>query len=84
MGAVGCGEGTTPPPNTMNADGGPDDMDNHGLAMQPASPVFALTADAAATVDVPMGQCLTENPEPAEGAHPILGEVMAVACPGAP
>jgi hypothetical protein len=52
-----------------------------GFKMVEGSLHLATTADAEATVDVPMGQCLTGVPEPADDAHPILGNLTAATCP---
>jgi hypothetical protein len=52
-----------------------------GFRMVTGALKLATSKDEAATVNVPQGQCLTENPEPAEGSHPILGELRAVTCP---
>jgi hypothetical protein len=54
-----------------------------GFKMVAGALKLSTSADAAATVDVAMGQCLTENPEPAEASHELLGELMSAACPAA-
>ncbi len=59
---------------------GTDSFDG-GLKMVAGALSLATSKDAAATVSVPQGQCLTSNPEPADGSHPLLGKVMAAACP---
>jgi len=43
--------------------------------------VLATDSDAAATVTVPSGQCLIEDPAPAPEAHPILGSFASGPCP---
>jgi hypothetical protein len=55
-----------------------------GFKMVEGSLKLSTSASAEATVEVPAGQCLTENPEPAEGSHGILGNIMAASCPAAP
>jgi hypothetical protein len=52
-----------------------------GFKMVAGTLHLATSADAAATVDVPAGQCLTEVAEPADEAHPILGNLTAATCP---
>jgi hypothetical protein len=51
-----------------------------GFKMVEGSLQLSTSADTNATVDVATGNCLTENPEPAEGTHPILGKVMEATC----
>jgi hypothetical protein len=55
-----------------------------GVKMVEGSLTLSTSADSNATVTVPMGQCLTENPMPAEASHELLGELMSAACPAAP
>lgn len=57
---------------SMTADG--------GFRMTAGSLTLSTSASAAATVQVPTGKCLGENPDPAPGAHPLLGGLMAVDC----
>jgi hypothetical protein len=52
-----------------------------GFKMVTGSLSLATDRDPEATVDVPQGQCLTGNPDPAEGSHPLLGKVQAAECP---
>ena len=40
---------------------------------------LSTSANPAATVSVPAGMCLTET-EPADGAHPLLGNLTSAAC----
>lgn len=42
---------------------------------------LSSTAAPAATVNVPMGKCLSENPMPPTDGHPLLGSLAAVDCP---
>jgi hypothetical protein len=51
-----------------------------GFRMTAGSLTLSTSASAAATVQVPTGKCLGENPDPAPGAHPLLGGLMAVDC----
>ena len=59
--------------SAMSATGG-------GFKMTAGSLTLATSASAGSTVQVPQGKCLGENPDPAMGAHPLLGAFMAVDC----
>ena len=52
-----------------------------GFKMVAGSLTLSTTSDPAATVTVPPGQCLTELPTPADGSHPLLGQLHSAACP---
>ncbi len=52
-----------------------------GLELVEGTLKLSTSADAAATVEVSPGACLTENPTPADGAHPLLGSLMSAPCP---
>jgi hypothetical protein len=52
-----------------------------GFKMVSGNLSLSTTSSDTATVSVPQGQCLTENPTPAEGSHKLLGELMSAACP---
>jgi hypothetical protein len=51
-----------------------------GFRMTAGSLNLSTSSSAAATVQVPTGKCLGENPDPAPGAHPLLGSFTAVDC----
>lgn len=52
-----------------------------GFKLVSGSLKLSTSASAAATVEVPAGKCLSENPDPAPDAHPLLGSLAAVDCP---
>jgi hypothetical protein len=52
-----------------------------GIKMVAGSLKLSTSSDAAATVSVPTGQCLTSVTMPPQGSHALLGKLTAVACP---
>jgi hypothetical protein len=51
-----------------------------GFKLVAGSLTLATSADPAATVTVPAGQCLVDVEAPADTAHPLLGAVTAGSC----
>jgi hypothetical protein len=57
--------------------------DTFGGGIKIGAGTLTLSSDkaAAANVTVPAGKCLTHNPNPAAGAHALLGALMSADCP---
>jgi hypothetical protein len=51
-----------------------------GFKLVAGSLTLSTSASAAATVQVPQGKCLGENPDPPPGSHELLGGLAAVDC----
>jgi hypothetical protein len=59
---------------------GPSGSFAGGIKVVGGSLTLSARNAPAARVSVPAGQCLTGNPMPPAGAHPVLGQFSAVSC----